>query len=40
MCGEAALEHPDVRALCGPIISSQTKEIAIMQQLLEREDVR
>lgn len=40
MCGEAALQHPDVRALCGPIISSQTKEIAIMQQLLEREDVR
>lgn len=40
MCGEAALQHPDVRALCGPIISSQTKEIAIMQGLLEREDIR
>lgn len=40
MCGEAALQHPDVRALCGPIISSQTNEIAIMQRLLEREDVR
>ena len=40
MCGEAALQHPDVRALCGPIISSQTAEIAIMQRLLEREDVR
>jgi len=40
MCGEAPLQHPDVRALCGPIVSSQTAEIAIMQRLLEREDVR
>lgn len=40
MCGEASLQHPDVKALCGPIISSQTEEIAIMQRLLEREDVR
>ena len=40
MCGEAALQHPDVRALCGPIVSSQTQEIAIMEKLLERDDVR
>ena len=40
MCGEAALQHPEVRALCGPIVSSQTAEIAVMQRLLEREDVR
>lgn len=40
MCGEASMHHPDVRALCGPIISSQTEEIAIMQRLLDREDVR
>ena len=40
MCGESSLQHPDVRALCGPIISSQTEEIAIMQRLLDREDVK
>ena len=40
MCGEASLQHADVRALCGPIISSQTEEIAIMQRLLDREDIR
>lgn len=40
MCGEAPLQHPDVRALCGPIISSQTQEIAIMESLLQRDDVR
>lgn len=40
MCGEAALQHPDVRALCGPIVSSQTAEIAIMERLLERDDIQ
>ena len=40
MCGEASLQHPDVKALCGPIISSQTEEIAVMQRLLDREDVK
>ena len=40
MCNEAPLQHPEVRALCGPIISSQTNEIAIMQRLLARDDVR
>jgi uncharacterized protein (DUF305 family) len=40
MCEEASLQHPDVRALCGAIVSSQQEEIALMQRLLAREDIR
>ena len=40
MCGEASVQHPDVRALCSAIVSSQREEIAIMQRLLERQDIR
>lgn len=40
MCREAALQDAEARALCGPIISSQTEEIAIMKRLLQRTDLR
>jgi len=40
MCGQASLDDARVRALCGPIVSSQTEEIAIMKRLLQQPDIR
>jgi uncharacterized protein (DUF305 family) len=35
MCQQASFRDPQVQALCGPIVSSQTEEIAIMKRLLD-----
>lgn len=40
MCEEVSPQDPRVRALCGPIVSSQQAEIAVMRTLLERNDLR
>jgi uncharacterized protein (DUF305 family) len=40
MCEEAPLSNPEIGALCGAIISSQRQEIAAMQRLLERDDLK
>lgn len=36
MCQQASFSDPQVQALCGPIVSSQTEEIAIMEALLQK----
>jgi uncharacterized protein (DUF305 family) len=36
MCEEARITDPEIKALCGEIVRSQTKEIAQMESLLKR----